>query len=79
LDCSLLPRCRIAFSQPKSGSFYAHPQLTAYSLPVRIREEGLSAHRQEHGYRVLRFLCQDLGANLNHVLDEILRAIASMH
>ena len=36
------------------------------------------ARLQERGYRVLRFLSQDLGANLNHVLDEILRAVVSV-
>lgn len=31
---------------------------------------------QENGYRVLRFLAEDLGSHLNHVLDTILRALA---
>ncbi len=36
------------------------------------------ARLQEHGHRVLRFLSQDLGSHLNHVLDEILRTMASV-
>lgn len=36
------------------------------------------ARLQEHGYRVLRFLSQDLGSHLNHVFDEILRTMASV-
>jgi very-short-patch-repair endonuclease len=36
------------------------------------------ARLQERGYRVLRFLSGDLGEKLNHVLDEILRAVASV-
>jgi very-short-patch-repair endonuclease len=36
------------------------------------------ARLQERGYRVLRFLSQDLGTHLNLVLDEILRAMTSV-
>ncbi len=30
---------------------------------------------QEKGYRILRFLAEDLGLRLNDVLDEILRTV----
>lgn len=36
------------------------------------------ARLQERGYRVLRFLSRDLATHLNHVLDEIHRALASI-
>jgi len=38
------------------------------------RDRMKDARLQERGYHVLRFLSQDLGGHLNHVLDEILRA-----
>jgi len=34
---------------------------------------------QENGYLVLRFLAQDVGKDLEHVLDTILRALAHQH
>ena len=37
------------------------------------RDRMKDARLQERGYRVLRFLAEDLGGNLNHVLDEVLR------
>jgi very-short-patch-repair endonuclease len=41
------------------------------------RDRRKDALLQEHGYFVLRFLVQDIGAQLDHVLDTILRAYAS--
>jgi very-short-patch-repair endonuclease len=38
----------------------------------RQKDTGL----QEHGYFVMRFLCEDLGRRLDEVLDAILRAVA---
>jgi very-short-patch-repair endonuclease len=40
------------------------------------RDRRKDALLQEHGYFVLRFLVQDIGAQLDHVLDTILRAMA---
>lgn len=40
------------------------------------RDRLKDARLQERGYRVLRFLSEDLGTHLNHVLDEVLRALA---
>ena len=40
------------------------------------RDRRKDALLQEHGYVVLRFLAEDLGARLDSVLDEILRALA---
>ena len=40
------------------------------------RDRRKDAALQEHGYLVLRFLCEDLGKRLDDVLDTILRAIA---
>ena len=37
------------------------------------RDRRKDALLQEHGYFVLRFLVQDIGAQLDHVLDTILR------
>ena len=40
------------------------------------RDRRKDALLQEHGYFVLRFLVQDIGVNLDHVLDTIFRALA---
>ncbi len=40
------------------------------------RDRRKDAALQEHGYFVLRFLCDDLGKRLDDVLDAILRALA---
>ena len=40
------------------------------------RDRRKDALLQENGYLVLRFLAEDLGARLDEVLDEILRALA---
>mgnify|MGYP006297545585 CR=1 FL=1 len=40
------------------------------------RDRHKDALLQEHGYFVLRFLAEDIGRNLNAVLDAILRALA---
>jgi very-short-patch-repair endonuclease len=37
------------------------------------RDRMKDARLQERGYRVLRFLAEDLGSHLDHILDEILR------
>ena len=37
------------------------------------RDRMKDARLQERGYRVLRFLAEDLGNELGHVLDEVLR------
>jgi len=42
------------------------------------RDRRKDALLQEHGYFVLRFLVQDVGAKLDHVLDTISRAIAHL-
>jgi very-short-patch-repair endonuclease len=42
------------------------------------RDRRKDALLQEHGYFVLRFLVQDIGAQLDHVLDTILRAMAHL-
>ena len=39
------------------------------------RDRRKDAALQEHGYLVLRFLCEDLGKRLDEVLDSILRAV----
>ena len=39
------------------------------------RDRRKEAALQEHGYLVLRFLCEDLGKRLDDVADAILRAI----
>ena len=41
------------------------------------RDRRKDAALQEHGYFVLRFLCEDLGKRLDDVLDAILRSIAN--
>ena len=40
------------------------------------RDRRKDALLQRHGYLILRFLTDDLGKNLDHVLDQILRALA---
>ncbi|MEI7728825.1 MAG: DEAD/DEAH box helicase family protein [Verrucomicrobiota bacterium] len=40
------------------------------------RDRRKDALLQEHGYFVLRFLAEDVGKNLDHVLDTIVRALA---
>ena len=40
------------------------------------RDRRKDALLQEHGYFVLRFLCEDLGKRLDDVLDTILRGLA---
>ena len=40
------------------------------------RDRRKDALLQENGYLVLRFLAEDVGKNLNHVLDTILRALS---
>jgi len=40
------------------------------------RDRRKDALLQEHGYFVLRFLAEDVGKCLDHVLDAILRALA---
>lgn len=42
------------------------------------RDRRKDALLQEHGYLVLRFLVQDVGAKLDHVLDATLRAITHL-
>jgi very-short-patch-repair endonuclease len=39
------------------------------------RDRRKDALLQEHGYFVLRFLAEDVGKRLDHVLDAILRAL----
>jgi very-short-patch-repair endonuclease len=41
------------------------------------RDRRKDALLQEHGYFVLRFLAEDVGTQLDHVLDTILRVLAS--
>ena len=41
------------------------------------RDRRKDALLQLHGYLILRFLTDDLGQNLDHVLDEILRVLSS--
>ena len=41
------------------------------------RDRRKDALLQENGYFILRFLAEDLGKNLNEVLDAILRALAN--
>jgi very-short-patch-repair endonuclease len=40
------------------------------------RDRRKDALLQEHGYFVLRFLAEDVGKRLDHILDAILRALA---
>ncbi len=42
------------------------------------RDRRKDALLQEHGYFVLRFLVQDIGASLDHVLDTISRALTHL-
>ncbi len=42
------------------------------------RDQRKDALLQEHGYFVLRFLVQDIGVRLDHVLDTILRALTHL-
>lgn len=42
------------------------------------RDRRKDALLQEHGYFVLRFLVQDIGVRLDHVLDTILRALTHL-
>jgi very-short-patch-repair endonuclease len=42
------------------------------------RDRRKDALLQKHGYFVLRFLVQDIGAQLDHVLDMILRALVHL-
>ena len=41
----------------------------------RLVRDGVDAPLQEHGYLVLRFLAEDVGAKLDMVLDAILRGL----
>lgn len=47
------------------------------SLDAYRRDRRKDALLQENGYKVLRFLTDDLGKRLNEVLDSILRALSS--
>ena len=42
------------------------------------RDRRKDALLQEHGYFVLRFLVQDIGVRLDHVLDTILRTLTHL-
>jgi very-short-patch-repair endonuclease len=46
-----------------------------FLLNAALRDRRKDALLQEHGYFVLRFLAEDIGKRLDHVLDAILRAL----
>lgn len=41
----------------------------------RLVRDGVDAPLQEHGYLVLRFLAEDVGAKMDMALDAILRGL----
>jgi very-short-patch-repair endonuclease len=43
------------------------------------RDRRKDALLQQHGYLVLRFLAEDAGKQLDHVLDAVLAALANRH
>lgn len=60
-------RCHLSGKDPTGQAFVAG---------VYRRDREKDALLQEHGYRVLRFLAEDVGQQLDRVLDAVIRALA---